>query len=305
MPDIGRWNGMDQLSDKFHNASPYAYVMNNPAMFFDPDGRDMAPWMQGMWDHSGSGTTNWSNISNGFQNDINNGSDLFGTVDYQGTFTYDMQQVILRGRGNVDNWNSNGNLAFNQATMFSGVMNGLGNFNTMINRTNLANAIKNSEVAQSIGKFENFLFMDVPLFFAGGGFGSAAFRGLAGGYARGALLRGGSDLATQIIFKNGEVDTKQLAINTFVGIGGKNYSQMAKVVGVNVGLNTINNFGTSVARDGLQGLQNDAGLNTIKIIPTILTGAMGSAGTNIMTGVVLPSIYGNGMDAFLNANIKN
>jgi len=281
--------------------------MNNPAMFLDPDGRDMSPWMQGIWFGSPNGkTTNWSNIGSSFQNDINNGHDSFGNVDFQGTFFYALREVIIKkSRGNANNWNSGGNLAFNQATMFSGVMSGLGNFNTMVNRTNLANAIKNSEVAQSIGEFENFLFMDVPLFFAGGGIGSAAFRGLAGGYARGALLRGGSDLATQLIFKSGEVDMRQLAINTFVGIGGYNYSQMAKVVGVNVGLNTMNNFGTSLARDGLQGLQNDAGLNTIKIVPTILTGAMGSAGTNIMTGVVLPSIYGNGMDAFLNANIKN
>jgi len=40
MPDLGRWFGMDQLSEKFHTASPYAYVMNNPAMLIDPDGRD-------------------------------------------------------------------------------------------------------------------------------------------------------------------------------------------------------------------------------------------------------------------------
>ncbi|MEC5157480.1 hypothetical protein RCH13_001386 [Chryseobacterium sp. MP_3.2] len=75
MPDIGRWNGMDQLSEKFHNASPYAYVMNNPAMFFDPDGRDMAPWMSILWGatkkgqnitfggFSSDGTPSWMNSS--------------------------------------------------------------------------------------------------------------------------------------------------------------------------------------------------------------------------------------------------
>jgi len=31
---------MDQLSEKLHTAIPYAYVMNNPAMLIDPDGRD-------------------------------------------------------------------------------------------------------------------------------------------------------------------------------------------------------------------------------------------------------------------------
>jgi len=39
MPDIGRWNGMDQLSELYHDTSPYAYVTNNPIRFTDPDGR--------------------------------------------------------------------------------------------------------------------------------------------------------------------------------------------------------------------------------------------------------------------------
>src|SRR5690606_17666617 len=47
MPDIGRWYGMDQLSEKFHYASPYAYVLNNPLSFIDPDGRDIEPTADG------------------------------------------------------------------------------------------------------------------------------------------------------------------------------------------------------------------------------------------------------------------
>lgn len=39
MPDIGRWNGMDQLSEMYHSLSPYNYVANNPVNFVDPDGR--------------------------------------------------------------------------------------------------------------------------------------------------------------------------------------------------------------------------------------------------------------------------
>src|SRR5690554_6445659 len=39
MPDIGRWNGMDQLVEKYMPISPYAYVANNPISLIDPDGR--------------------------------------------------------------------------------------------------------------------------------------------------------------------------------------------------------------------------------------------------------------------------
>ncbi|MCC3215899.1 hypothetical protein LIV57_11550 [Chryseobacterium sp. X308] len=39
MPDIGRWNGIDQLAESYLSTSPYAYVANNPVSQFDVDGR--------------------------------------------------------------------------------------------------------------------------------------------------------------------------------------------------------------------------------------------------------------------------
>ena len=39
MPDLGRWNGIDQLAESYHSTSTYAYVANNPVMQFDVDGR--------------------------------------------------------------------------------------------------------------------------------------------------------------------------------------------------------------------------------------------------------------------------
>ena len=52
MPDLGRWNGMDQLAESYHPASPYAYVINNPVSFIDPDGRDVNP-VAGGWEFTG------------------------------------------------------------------------------------------------------------------------------------------------------------------------------------------------------------------------------------------------------------
>ncbi len=39
MPDLGRWNGIDQLAESYLSTSTYAYVANNPISNTDPDGR--------------------------------------------------------------------------------------------------------------------------------------------------------------------------------------------------------------------------------------------------------------------------
>ncbi|MFP8895979.1 RHS repeat-associated core domain-containing protein [Chryseobacterium sp. EZn1] len=39
LPDLGRWNGIDQLAESYLSTSPYAYVANNPISNTDPDGR--------------------------------------------------------------------------------------------------------------------------------------------------------------------------------------------------------------------------------------------------------------------------
>ncbi len=39
MPDLGRWNGIDQLAEAYSSTSTYAYVANNPISNTDPDGR--------------------------------------------------------------------------------------------------------------------------------------------------------------------------------------------------------------------------------------------------------------------------
>jgi len=41
MPELGRWNGIDQLAENYNSTSPYAYVVNNPILGVDVDGR----WM--------------------------------------------------------------------------------------------------------------------------------------------------------------------------------------------------------------------------------------------------------------------
>ena len=38
---IGRWHVQDAKSDKYHWTTPYAYTLNNPIIYIDPDGNDI------------------------------------------------------------------------------------------------------------------------------------------------------------------------------------------------------------------------------------------------------------------------
>lgn len=67
MPDLGRWNGMDILSESYHSFSPYAYVMNNPIMFFDPNGMLSQSFINEIM-NSASGTTWYNNNDGSFTN---------------------------------------------------------------------------------------------------------------------------------------------------------------------------------------------------------------------------------------------
>ncbi len=40
---LGRWHTIDQLAEKYYFISPYAYTLNNPIRFVDPDGKIVKP----------------------------------------------------------------------------------------------------------------------------------------------------------------------------------------------------------------------------------------------------------------------
>jgi len=82
MPELGRWNGMDQLSEAYSSSSPYAYVMNNPVMKYDPDGRITKEWLNGIYNMSPSGRTTYSQFSsNGTTAWATNDPLMYGTTN--------------------------------------------------------------------------------------------------------------------------------------------------------------------------------------------------------------------------------
>lgn len=54
---IGRFTTIDPLAEKYYSWSPYAYVMNNPLKYIDPDGKIIIP-VHGTW----SDKSTWKNL---------------------------------------------------------------------------------------------------------------------------------------------------------------------------------------------------------------------------------------------------
>jgi RHS repeat-associated protein len=56
-PRIGIWYGVDPLAEKYPNASPYVYCLDNPVKYIDPDGKVIIP-VHGTWSNTGT----WENL---------------------------------------------------------------------------------------------------------------------------------------------------------------------------------------------------------------------------------------------------
>jgi len=76
LPELGRWNGMDQLSESYSSFSPYAYVVNNPVSLVDPDGRLSQDFINQI--NNSAGGTTWYNTGRGFSTSSGTSMDYDG-----------------------------------------------------------------------------------------------------------------------------------------------------------------------------------------------------------------------------------
>ncbi|MBP1167397.1 RHS repeat-associated protein [Chryseobacterium sp. PvR013] len=320
MPDLGRWNGIDQLAESYHSTSPYAYVMNNAINMFDPDGRySTDEIVAAMWNATPEGTNSyWFSDGGGFTSyqDGPTGSGGTGlaynsTVGYDGTFTMgnweNVIPVTINAHGNRFTWNDSENYGYNSYLMMSKLTGALGEWNFQQNR-----AFYYSEVARTgADKVErNFYLMF-------GGALAAPFVGsyiatlggeTAASYLQGALIRGVADMTLQKTIK-GSIDWKQTGINAFIG-GGQGFGAI-KVNWLNYGGNMLNNFGTSYYDGGKKGFMKDIEVNSAKALTGIF--GMGVGNYNGLTNgylsgyfgtTVLPGIYFNTTDVIIENKIK-
>ncbi|AZA51543.1 RHS repeat-associated core domain-containing protein [Chryseobacterium sp. G0201] len=143
IPDIGRWNGIDQLSENYFSTSPYAYVLSNPINMFDPDGRkneawlaDAPEWLQEMWNATPDGTNSyWTNsgssaggggghfVYTGGTAGLGAGYGIGSTLDFAGNFN-SQYGTVTNGVLNYTYWTSSGPAGYssNGETHVQGIM---------------------------------------------------------------------------------------------------------------------------------------------------------------------------------------
>ena len=295
MPDVGRFIGMDALSAVYESQTPYHFALNSPTNYSDPTGLyTVAP--------NGSFNTSQQGEIRDLQNYFGTGGSVLGLDLYvrnNPNFVQEIyvEELVITGRKSE----GFGEGKYNSAVLFSGIKKMQREWNLSQTRIGWSEMVRNCEACKEIEAFQQFLFMDVPLMVTGyGALGSIGGRVLGhsiGGYLQGAMVRGSIDYYTQDLFNNGEVNYRQVGINAMVGIGGNNYGLMSKVGVANVILNTANNYYTSDLRNNFE---SEKGINALKIVTGVLGNSIGNVGGNF-----LGSIYGNGLDAYLNSTIKS
>src|SRR5690606_3046594 len=98
MPDLGRWNGIDQLSESYLSTSPYAYVANNPVSQFDVDGR----WF------NEDGTIDLSGRTPGFTSGRAMLTQFYGSNIWEGGGGGDVSALIARAGNIGGTWSNTG-----------------------------------------------------------------------------------------------------------------------------------------------------------------------------------------------------
>jgi len=133
----------------------------------------------------------------------------------------------------------------------------------------------------------------VGVYTAAGRIGTTLFGHSIAKYVQGAILRGGTDAYLQQNIK-GKIDIKQTGINTLLGGGTGSFATNMGVA--NLVANTANNIYNSVNHGTFT---KDREVNSVKIITSAFGMAFGNLYSNYAGNILLPSVYGNTLDYYL------
>ncbi len=172
MPDIGRFTGMDALSEMYTTQTPYHFSLNNPANFSDPTGLYTT-------DSNGNISTSNQDEIHSLMGYFQGGGSVNGVNNFisgNSTFSQDLPEVTINARGNSKTWNNSQNYGYNSLLMYSKADQARRDWNLSQARSTLYDAYENTKIGQEIGAFERFLFLEMPLNLAGGELLSAGWR---------------------------------------------------------------------------------------------------------------------------------
>ncbi len=338
MPESGRWGSIDQFAEKFHFASPYTYVLNNPVSFTDPDGRDIIEtstgwtftgddinwvmsYLQGgggvkqleqalaAWGSSaGGGSTSGSGgggSGGGGGGSFNIGGSNSAFWNFAGVHL--IPEVVINLKGNENTWNKGSNLDFNRYLMNSLFTGALNEWNLQQNRANYYEQVAKTG-ADKIERnfylmFGGALVAPFAATYAVAGWTALGSYGTIGAYAQGAIIRGSTDAALQQIIK-GSVDLKQTGINAL--LGGGSGSTAVKLGWANFAGNMANNFGTSIYNGTFN---SDLSMNSAKVLTGLFGMGIGNYNgiTNGYLGgylgtTLMPGVYFNTTDVAIEQN---
>jgi RHS repeat-associated protein len=238
MPDVGRFIGMDLITEASPNFTPYRFAFNNPIFFSDPTGLyEEIPGGYRITDPNEIGTfLNYlKGNSSASIGDI--GNHITGSGLYQLENYVNLDPVVVQGHGNSKTWNSAGNYLFNHYMLENGFNKSAFNWNYSQHRRDYEELINNT-AGKKWGEVEKFLFMDVPLFFVGGEIFEASRLGYYAGRGLSSVYSSIITSNTNRVFWSGG----EAAMKASINFASKNGAKSLEMTGVGKTLTTMGKY---------------------------------------------------------------